>query len=280
MEGKFPTGLQVVGPIADFANPTNRKLMIRNLAAAKEHGISNIVIHAPLQREDHYSKSTNLSEPEGLETLKTVFYLANESEADVVTVHTEVFCTHYQMRSLTDKKRQHLKEAIAKNLKKLEKGKVILAIENMGYPLMGDTIICSKDMVYDPFFVDPLELYGFAQDNDIRITFDVCHWATLCLPIPLRDIFRRIEDRVAHLHLSDAYGRWISGASLFKEGLVPGEGNLGEDNFRQLLSYLQECKRPNLITFEIKDKNHRNPKELERGLIKVLSWLNKQPTSR
>jgi sugar phosphate isomerase/epimerase len=269
----FPTGIEVVGTISDFSESARRKAIRNNVAKAKSLGVEPITIHSPVERKNYRLSPTNLSKPGNVEILQKVFDLANQIEAKVVTIHCEAFHSFEQMKGLTDLAREGLKEIITENLKKLDKGSVLLAIENIPWPLMGDVFYSSAEMIYDPLFADPLELYQFAGKENLQITFDTCHWATLCLPIPLLDIFQKIEDRVCQVHLSDAYGRWLEGTAIFEEGVIPGQGNLDEDNFRQLLSYLKESKKSLILTLEVKDKDYRNPKESQKTLTKVLNWL-------
>lgn len=269
VEGHFPRGLEVIGTISDFTNAAKRERIKNNLA---ECGIERLTIHSPLGGGLH-SGLTNLSNTKSLEILKAVFELAHEVGAKVITAHCETFYSYGQMKSLTDKKRERLKERVAENLRKLDKSSITLSIENMPFPVSGDMLCCSTEMFFDPLFADPLELYEFAEKNCIEITLDTCHWASLGLPIKLVDMFWKIEKCVAEIHLSDCYGKWLDGVSVFKEGLIPGQGNLGDHNFRDLLSYVNKCKKNIVLLIEVKDKDMANPKESEESLGKVLNWL-------
>jgi sugar phosphate isomerase/epimerase len=268
----FRTGLEVVGPMSDFTY--NSKAIVKNLTEARRNGVSLFIIHSPIIRDDYGKNLTNLSRPESLEILSKVFELAEAVGAITVNSHSEVFFTTEEMKALTDIERNFLKKEISENLRKLEKGTIKFTIENIPWPLMGDVFFCEKNMVWDPLFVDPIELYQFCEENNLFMTFDTCHWATLRIPIPLLKAFRGVEKRAIHLHLSDVYGRWLPGTATFKEGLIPGEGNLGEENFRQLLQYLKDCSQPFTLTVEVNDRDFQNPEESRESLRRVLNWLS------
>lgn len=270
---QIPIGLEVVGPVSDFMNPDARRIIIENVAMARDCGINQVIVHSPVERLEY--KSTDLSEDKTVKILQTVFELAEKLKAKIVVTHCEICQPFTKIRELNDKKRNRLKELIAENLQKINKGSALLAIENMADFTMGDVFFCSSDMPAFPFFVDLLELYEFAKENSFFITFDTCHWAALCIPIPLVSVYQKIEDRICHIHLSDAWGRWINGLSRCEEGIVLGDGNLGKNNFAQLIAYLQEKKsKPVTLTVEVRDKDLGNPKESGESLNRVLSWLS------
>ena len=273
---QFPVGFEVVGPITDFTDPTQCDAIKVNLAKARESGVSKILIHAPVNvRENPKSDRTNLSSPESLALMRTVLDLASQVDANTITAHAEIFHSAAQMNNLTDAKRERLKELVAENLEKLdlENQPANLAIENMPYPLTGDLFSCQADMVFDPLFTDPFELYEFTQQGSAKITLDTCHWATLNSPISLLNMFKRIENRVVNIHLNDALGLWIDGTSRFKEGLIPGDGNLGEEQFRRFLSYLKTCERQFTLTLEVSDQDFKKIEESKETLKRVLAWL-------
>lgn len=266
-------GLEIVGPFSDFIE--NSKAIVDNLKQAKAMGVQIIIIHSPVIRDNYASTLTNISRPESQEILGAVLEIAHEVGAVAINVHGEIFFTTEEVKNLTNRERDVLKKNISKNLKQLhlKESVVKLAIENMPWPLMGDIFFGEKDMVWDPLFADPLELYQFCEENDLWMTFDTCHWSTLGLPLLLTDAFKMVEGRVTHLHLSDAYGHWLPGTATFKEGLIPGDGNLGKGKFHQLLQYLRDCTQQFTLTLEVNDKNFLNPRESRESLKRVIEWI-------
>lgn len=232
----YQLGLEVVGPLSDFQKSAEE--IVRNVAEARRQGIEQIVIHLPVTRDNYVEAPTNLSRPESVEILNSVFDIAKRVRAILVNVHLETFVIGDQMDQFTDSDRKQLQEAVSENLGRIKRGSVKLALENMPWPLMGDAYFTKKDMIFEPLSVDPEELAKFAERSAAGLTFDTCHWGTLALPMPLTAAVRRVEHNLSHLHLSDVLGRWIDGSSRYIEGIIPGDGNLGEENFRQLIRYL------------------------------------------
>ena len=202
--------------------------------------------------------------------------MAEQVKAKIITSHCGTIYSYKEIEDFNDEKRKNLKKDISENLHKLDKHSIILGIENIPYPAMGHAFFSIKDMLYDPIFADPLELYDFTKEKNFKITFDTRHWGTLNIPISLLNIFKKIEDQVCLIHLSDVYGKWLDKTCIYKQGVIPGQGNLGEKNFQSFLSYLKNCPKKIGMTLEIEDQDLKNPKQSQQALETVLNWLNYQ----
>ncbi|OGC47104.1 MAG: hypothetical protein A3A94_03610 [Candidatus Portnoybacteria bacterium RIFCSPLOWO2_01_FULL_43_11] len=270
IKGKYPIGFEIVGPIDDFFY--ERELIISNIKEIKRE-LDFLIIHSPVERENYFSGNTNLSTEKGMETLKSVYGLARMIGAEQVIVHAEVL-SFTPLISERQKKKENLKE----NLKRLViRPAVKLSLENMPYPLMGDVMYSYEDMVWDPFFADPFELYEFVSEIGIFMTFDTCHWGTLGFPVSLKTIVNKFKEKISHFHISDCWGHWIPGTSVFKEGLVPGDGFLGEEQFRELFSFFKNDSWNTMnytINLEVNDSDFKNPKESRESIRRILSWLS------
>jgi len=270
-ENRIPLGLEVVGPLSDFQ--TSAEEIVRNVAEAKKQGIERVVIHAPITRNNWREAPTNLSRSESVEILNGVFDIANRIGARLVNAHFETFLTADEMREFTDAKRNQILEKVSDNLRRIKKGTVGLSLENMPWPLMGDSYWCQADMIYEPVSVDPEEVARFALQNGAGLTFDTCHWGTLGLSISLKTAVQRVAHNLVHLHMSDVLGRWIDGSARYKEGVVPGDGDLGQEVFYLLLEYLQDLEDPVTITAEVNDRDFKNPEESRLSLARIFEWL-------
>lgn len=267
-------GIEIVGPVSDFLNPDIRKKIINNVLMARNQGIKIVVIHAPIERDIY--KTTDLARAESITVLQEVFNLANLLEAELVVTHCEICQPLSAMRKFTDKEREVLKTTIANNLRKLDRTNITLAIENMPNAIDGDVFFSASDMKSFPFFVDLSELHDFTEKNSLFITFDTCHWGTLCIPVPLIEAYKRIQDRVIHIHLNDAWGRWIDGVSRFEEGLIPGDGNLGKENFSQLIAFIKRYDPKYSVTITVEVHDERNSKHLQNSresFKRLVKWL-------
>ncbi|MFH0852553.1 MAG: sugar phosphate isomerase/epimerase [bacterium] len=272
------TGLEIVGPLDNFVTVSKADDTIKNLEAArKEISLQRIVVHAPVTRDNYEAAPTNLSRPESVEILNEVFALASRIGASLVNVHAETLMSHAEMEGLTDRDRLQLLSEVAGNLSRVKKQGVGLAIENMPVPLMGDTFFSSNDMVYDPLFADPLEIRGFVKKNGFLMTFDTCHWGTLSAQGNLVNVYKQVQDVTPHIHMSDVWGIWREGTCRFREGLIPGEGNIGEENFIELVRYINASSQEISATVEVIDSDFMNPTESRSALIAIHAWVTRGP---
>lgn len=272
---KVKTGMQVVGLLSDFTDSGQRKLMIENLARARSEGLGQIVIHAPWPSPDElYEPKLNMAKTDqSLSTFQGVVDMAREVNAEMVVMHSGVWFQWWTAEKLSNQARNALYNSVSQTLRKLDREGIKIGLENMPYPGNGDVNFGKNQVVIDPLFTDLGEMYEFAQENEVEIVFDTCHWGTLNLPISLAAAFRRIESKVCNIHLSDVGGRWLPGVSLFQEGLVPGDGDLGEQNFRWFLAHIKHSKKPVILTIEVKDKDFIAREESRRAIHKIYTWL-------
>jgi len=122
------------------------------------------------------------------------------------------------------------------DLKKIQKKtEVKIAVENLPRHYKG-----GKRPVYGG--MDPLKLLDFDY-----LCLDTTHLATT--PLDLFDVYRKIKEKVAHIHLSDAIRLRALQKNEEDDHLVPGEGKLPLASF---LKQLKQEKYKGTISLELR----------------------------
>jgi sugar phosphate isomerase/epimerase len=272
----FRKGIEAVDGLGNYFDQQKLSQMAVNADLARQLGIEVIGIHAPVTRDSYVKAPTNLSRFDlDLKPLRNLMRLASQIRAGFVNFHVEACMKKKQLRKITKFKRKLMELNILRNLRELHKEDpfVQILLENMPYPIMGDAeeLNVSGGMIFDPFFHSLWELRNFCLDSLFDATFDTCHWGARPWVNHGEGIiraFRKIQKHTRHIHLSDVRGIWVEDALTFTEGIVPGEGRMG-DNLARFVRHLHSLEQLFTLTLEVSDSNFKRLEESRRGM----KWL-------
>ncbi len=81
---------------------------------------------------------------------------------------------------------------------------------------------------------------------------------------------------LGHVHFNDIGTRYQPFFTPFEDGLIPGDGGIGEKVFKELLQYFVEYSKVQdlSINIEVRSKDYHNPIELEEGVRRIGQWLD------
>lgn len=303
---KLGKGLELIMPLGMVNSMENFKgfkdKSVENLKPYLDN--HTIVVHMPLQRDDFTDKCTDLSEKEGLVSLKKAVELAEATKSKKVVAHPEVFIYGDDESYKEEGYREEKMKAIKENLAKVVSGTDIeVMVENMSLPLMGDIKEFSdaSTMPYNAI-ANTLE---DCMDFD-AVTIDTCHYnitrrkinsllrkygkklsSEICEEEGIKGVypgtfgeqpdlsgaFEQLSSKVKHIHFSDSKGIWAPNRTIFYEGVVPGDGEIGEEVIRKTLEYIQSSYDSMTITVEVNDKDFKNPVESIESLKRIVDWL-------
>ena len=155
-------------------------------------------------------------------------------------------------------------------------------------------------MVYDPLVNSIDDISYFALTDGIGICIDTSHYGITekalnevasrgltahdrckrgilgvtefdLRPQPkLTDLPGILGESLMYAHVSDFKDTWIPGTSFFSEGLVPGEGEYGDE----IAHFIKAIAEKDIaINVEIKDHDLTKLHETKRGIRKVMQTL-------
>jgi len=78
----------------------------------------------------------------------------------------------------------------------------------------------------------------------------------------------KLGDNLFYVHFADFKNIWVPGKSYSLEGVVPGEGDFGEE-LEKFLKYLEKKEIP--VMLEIYDKNLKNLNETKKSIKWVIN---------
>jgi sugar phosphate isomerase/epimerase len=265
-------GLEIVGRAGDFQSEEGReatKKNIRELASGAYlvvHGFSGLAVYE--------EGSADMRTETGKQLLDTYVKLGADIGASYVHVHSGA-----GYRGV-DLKPEVKKAELLKVRRTLESAgynpryKGLIGIENLPNPSMGDVDTYPCTVWRD--CVDSLEdCLTIVKGTMMMVTFDTCHYA--CdregENIDLIESFKLLGAHAHHLHISDVTGRWIPYQSVWTEGVIPGEGRIGEEQFKRFFSYIRDNNPSIGLCVEVANKDFTKPVETEVAVRKVLDWL-------
>ncbi|MFA5925311.1 MAG: TIM barrel protein [Parcubacteria group bacterium] len=273
---KLPWGIEITGSIKDFYSCADE--LIENAKLARELGAQVITMHAPVSEEHYFDNAaTNLCKPDR-EFLLHLGWIAGEIGVSSLTFHAECFMRHEDIQHLNRADKDRLMVKVGENLYDLARlaPGVRINVENMPEPLMGNAILSSAEMVYDPLFSNVNELAHFCEVYKLGLTFNSCHWGArsgVTTGANLMKSFRSISRFVTHISLADTVGEWLDRRMTFQKGIVPGQGKLG-DNLVRLVHYLRRSAVNCTVTVEVEDRDSEKLEESRLGLNWLMWHLN------
>ena len=292
----YPYGFEVKllgGAKGDINYP---EVIAKNLKSYSENPDFLITLHGPIERKDFSSAKTDLTEKSGLRILEKVLRLAKRINARLVNLHTEKIYSGKELIgkrfSLEEKRmlQKKIKEGVIRVKEKIGyQGKV--AFENMPCVLMGDTpgFKTAEEMVFDPLLITAGDFFVFSEpDKKIGVCLDTSHYGITqktidvsknkdLVGIPEEDVKKQPEltelaeklgDNLFYVHFADFKNIWVPGKSYSLEGVVPGEGDFGEE-LEKFLKYLEKKEIP--VMLEIYDKNLKNLNETKKSIKWVIN---------
>lgn len=260
-------GLEIYGKREHFQEEGLGKI-VRNIGSVA--GGVKTIVHGIIG--DIYPGGiADMSRKAGRELLMAYINLAKRLGSEYV--HTHGGAGYRGIEVPADK--QEVLEKIRNNFFMcLEKADGIpVGIENAPIPSGGDIDENSKTVWSD--YVEGIEdCMQIVRDTPLKITFDTAHYGSsnggnvnLVLPVIA------IEKQLGHIHLGDYDAQWVPNVSKFSEGIIPGDGKIGNDSFQCFFKYIKR-KHPEIgVGIEVHNKDYSNPLETKECLRRVCSWL-------
>lgn len=277
---QYKIGLEIIGKpshfIGEYAEENLNKIKNNLEEIAKG---AQIVVHGFSGLDIYETGSADMRTEQGRALLKTYLKLAQDIGAGYVHVHS---AAGYRGES-NERAKQKAKEQIRKNmLGIIRETRVTLnvGIENLPCPSMGDVETDPEKIWKD--HVESLEdCLSVVQGTDLKVTLDTCHYACgIKEPkINLVKAAKQLDAYLNYLHISDVNGYWIPKmpgreGSAWIEGVIPGNGRIGEEAFAEFFKYIRENKPDIGICIEVSNKDFKNPEESRDSITKVISWLS------
>ncbi len=290
---KHEIGVELIGKHEHFHGPEKEEFLeriVENINSIAEG--SYIVVHGfsglPVYREGIADMRTDV----GKELLSTYLLLGEKVKAPYIHVHT---AAGYRGEEKSPEEKEKAAIEIQQNLMRTYMGhgdtvrrcnaqynhEMMVGIENLPTPSTGDLVLSPNDVFRD--YVETLEeCCKVVKSTTFKITLDTCHYAADKEgEINLRDAITEIDEHtemlsdryLAYLHISDVSGFWKPNQELWTEGVIPGEGRIGDKAFKEFFDYVK-INFPDIgICIEVANKDFKNPRESEESIKKVLSWL-------
>lgn len=260
-------GLEIIGLAKHFFGEESDEWLGKIVANINALGAINLTVHGFSGLDVYTSGAADMRTKKNL--LKKYLYLAEAAGANYVHVHSGV---GYKGKIQSN---DSFLGQIRNNLLSVTSGQTIkVGIENLPSPSTGDLETDPKKIWRD--YVESLEdCLTIVRGTDLKVTLDTCHYACGLSDnqIDLVAAAEQLGDYLYYLHVSDVSDRWIPYQSVWKEGVIPGDGRIGKKEFARFFRYIQK-KYPDIgICIEVANTNFKNPKESAEAIKRVLDWL-------
>ena len=267
---RFDIGLEIIGAADHFTDGATLDAMIKNV-----HGVAGdvkTVVHG-FSGLDVYTKGiADMGKAVGRELLATYRALAERLGSGYVHVHGAA--GYRGCEAPADKIK--ILERIRENMLNVWGGdrSIAVGIENLPLPSACDFDENPETVWSDCVegVEDCLEVVG---DTGLKVTFDTAHYGIngKAGKMDLVHPVRRLGDRLHHLHVGDAEGNWVPHKSRAYDGLVPGDGKIGEEAFATFFRYIKD-NHPDLgICIEVHNKDFKDPAESRESVRRTVNWL-------
>lgn len=244
----------------------------------------DLSLHAPFFFKDQKVwKNNYFSSKQGLEKLIYIFSLADRLGAKFITIHASMFYSYSELRMLSGNEMiRRKKEHIARIkhdliLARIHYPHIKICIENMPFPWGEDRWLNPEENIYDPCFVDLADFQEIVDPaQNIFIALDTSHLAANLDSSQMLKEIKKIGPMIGHVQFSDLSGHWKPFFSLADEGVIPGDGRIGERVCRELLTYFLKIaeKQHDLgIELEVSNQDYEDPEECEVALKRIVSWI-------
>jgi|GEM_PF-4369952 len=271
--GRYEIGLEIIGKPVHFQEEGYLKQIGDNIRSVAQGAF--LVIHGFSGIQVYESGIADMRTEIGRALLITYLELAKDIGANYIHIHSSA---GYKGDRLSRKSilKVEAMDKIRVNMisaSGLVEAGCPVGIENLPTPSMGDVEKDPHKIWRD--CVDSLEdcIY-IVRGTDLKITLDTCHYAINQKGrIDLIKPVKRLSQHLWHFHISDTKGYWIPNRSLWQEGVVPGNGRIGEESFKELFSYLKENHPDISLCIEVFNKDYRDPVETEESIRRILGWL-------
>lgn len=266
---KHKPGLEVIGKADHFQSQETMAKIVQNIKEVS--GNNSVVIHGFSGPAVYESGFGDMRTQSGSELLASYAKLADELNAKYVHVHS----------GAGHKGKNYSRQQLSKDISDVRKillpfssKKFILGIENLPSPSMGDVKTNPDEVDRDctETLEDCLELVNGTR---MGITFDTCHYACGRKgKIDLVEALKLLGNKLAYVHIGDVEGYWEPNKSVWKEGRIPGNGRIGNEQFKKFFAYLQQ-KHPDVgIEAEVYNADFKNPEESKESVKRIVKWLD------
>lgn len=267
-QGKINAGLEIYGKPEHFSTRENLEKMVENVKTTA--GNIKTIVHGIVG--DIYPLGiVDMRKDAGKNVL--IFYIDLGQMLKSEYVHTHGGAGYIGIK-IPEDKQQGLREIKDNYLECLKRSKGIpLGIENAPNPSGGDTDDNPKTVWSD--YVQGIEdCMQIVKDTSLKITFDTAHYGSDKFgDIDLINPLKTIGKYLGHIHLGDYASPWIPNKSKFLEGIVPGEGRIGKDEFKRFFEYIKENYSDIGVGIEIINENYKELTETKKCLNLICPWL-------
>ncbi len=270
VKGKHDIGLEIKGKPEHFLEQRYLDSIRENMAGVPQevyrvvHGFSGIEVYE--------SGIGDLSNDKGRAHLETLVRLGKDVGAYYINVHGGA---GYQGKPLHVKRIERLL-SIRRNMLECMEALVAgceLGIELLPSPSMGDMEKDPEKVLHDcaESAIDCL----YVAARNIKITLDTAHYAANRKgEIGLVGIAHyALGKKLGHIHANDVSGFWVPGESVWTEGVIPGDGNIGKKSFGRFFEYIIQAHPHIGINVEVHNTDFNNPAESEKSIKRVMNWL-------
>lgn len=280
---KYSIGLELVGPWNDFFDNDIIKKTKNNLVKFQEHNDIFLSLHAPLNKKDLGKNLFNPGEKQA-NNLRHIIKVAKEVGAFLVNVHGSSILSYQEML----REKRGIEALVSAQIDRVAKilGEVsfsgTLCVENItGYWGMNKLDVKNlsdfEEANYEIAFVNTEDFLLLHEKQERAFaTIDICHLSAVYDSSELLNQLRKVGPILRHVHLSDSRSTWHQFLPRFEEGLIPGDGKIGERVFREdILPYLVELskERDINIMLEVLDKDFIASEESIKALKRLMVWL-------
>ncbi|MCK5149964.1 sugar phosphate isomerase/epimerase [Candidatus Pacearchaeota archaeon] len=267
-------GLEIIGKADHFKNPEHLEKIVTNInelakgAYISVHGFSGIDVYES-------GLADMRTEASGGKLIDTYMDIAKKTNAKYVHVHS---AAGYQGLKNKPKNLVEEQQKIRRTLlSRMGDETISLGIENLPSPSAGD---------FKKYMESPKEMWcdcvetiddclNIVKDSDLKITLDTCHYACR-IPkenIEIISVVKKLGEHAGYFHLSDVKGFYIPHKSVWKEGIIPGQGRIGEKNFKDFIKYIKENFLNAKLCIETDNADFKKMDESAKAIEKIVRWL-------
>jgi sugar phosphate isomerase/epimerase len=279
---KYPIGLELVGGWEDFFNEKAIKVAKNNLEKIDKS--IYLSLHAPLNKKDLKRSFFNFGNKNSAKDFLYIVKLAEDLGVSLINFHApaifsykQVFKKNIDLNFLAEKQI----EKVAKDLDKIN-FKGILCAENVtdyygAEDLEIKNLFDFKNINFSAGFVDLKDFLKLHEKQDKAfVTIDICHLSTICDSSEVIGKMREVAPLIRHIHFNDGLTVWRPLLSEFREGLVPGDGEIGKRVFKEdIVPFLVGLSKEQDINImiEVLREDYITSENSKESLKRLLDWL-------
>ncbi|MFH1049238.1 MAG: sugar phosphate isomerase/epimerase [Patescibacteria group bacterium] len=280
VQGEYPIGIEIFEYWNRAFDPQLIKSIKNNLADLLED--IDLSFHAPFTNRIGNWKQNYFSSKEGFNNLIKAFDAAESLGANTVNLHTSFLHSYDELKKINEGNLEEYRQGLINNVADTldiirDSYSQKICIESMPYDWAQETARDPAEMIYDICFVEIKDFLKVVNPRkNIFATIDTAHSASFYDSSEMLQEIKRLEGGLGHAHLSDLGGIWKPFISLSREGLIPGNGRIGERVFRELLGYFfRFSEKQDLgIVIETRDASYLELRETRESLNRIMKWLD------